>query len=222
LIDDAAWADYLAKQERLAAMKQVIEKTRLTREMIEKIGDLELARPAADQRSAGAGEGACSHTFVGNSLAAAVGAPVAQLLRRPEVRIDALSPVLTDLLPGFFIQENPCESVPIRGEKLSSQVLNELRAVETEIKYAGYLDQQQKSIERLKKSEQRTIPEWFDYKAISGLSREMQEKLQHVRPQTLGQASRIPGVTPAAVSLVNVYIEIQGKRIQQARQLGGD
>jgi tRNA uridine 5-carboxymethylaminomethyl modification enzyme len=84
--------------------------------------------------------------------------------------------------------------------------------VETEIKYAGYLEQQQRSIERLKKAEQRAIPEWFDYKNVSGLSREMQEKLQRVRPRTLGQASRIPGVTPAAVSLVNVYIEIQARR----------
>jgi tRNA uridine 5-carboxymethylaminomethyl modification enzyme len=95
---------------------------------------------------------------------------------------------------------------------LPSSARNELKSVETEIKYAGYLEQQQRSIERLKKAEQRTIPEWFDYKNVSGLSREMQEKLQRVRPRTLGQASRIPGVTPAAVSLVNVYIEIQARR----------
>ena len=94
--------------------------------------------------------------------------------------------------------------------KLSSEIRNELKSVETEIKYAGYLDQQQRAIERLKKAEQRRIPDWFDYGAVSGLSREMQEKLGKVVPQTLGQASRIPGVTPAAVSLINVYIEIQG------------
>ena len=96
--------------------------------------------------------------------------------------------------------------------KLSSEVRNELKSIETEIKYAGYLDQQQRAIDRLKKSEQRRIPEWFDYHSVSGLSREMQEKLRKVQPQTLGQASRIPGVTPAAVSLVNVYIEIQARR----------
>ncbi len=96
---------------------------------------------------------------------------------------------------------------------MNAQVRNELKAIETEIKYAGYLDQQRKSIDKLKKAEGRTIPEWFDYTSISGLSREMQEKLARVRPQTLGQASRIPGVTPAALSLVNVYIEIQGKRL---------
>jgi tRNA uridine 5-carboxymethylaminomethyl modification enzyme len=92
----------------------------------------------------------------------------------------------------------------------------ELKSVETAIKYAGYLHQQERAIERLKKAEQRNIPEWFDYKTVSGLSREMQEKLHRVRPRTLGQASRIPGVTPAAVSLVNVYIEIQARRHAQA------
>jgi tRNA uridine 5-carboxymethylaminomethyl modification enzyme len=99
---------------------------------------------------------------------------------------------------------------------LSSAARNEMKTVETEIKYSGYLDQQRKSIERLKKAEQRTIPEWFDYTKVSGLSREMNEKLQRVRPKTLGQASRIPGVTPAAVSLINVYIEIQGKQASRA------
>ncbi|HWF03720.1 MAG TPA: tRNA uridine-5-carboxymethylaminomethyl(34) synthesis enzyme MnmG [Candidatus Angelobacter sp.] len=101
--------------------------------------------------------------------------------------------------------------------KLSSAARNEMKTVETEIKYAGYLDQQRKSIDRLKKAEQRVIPDWFDYGKVSGLSREMNEKLQRVRPRTLGHASRIPGVTPAAVSLIHVYIEIQGKRFAAAQ-----
>jgi tRNA uridine 5-carboxymethylaminomethyl modification enzyme len=99
---------------------------------------------------------------------------------------------------------------------IPSEVRNELKTVETEIKYAGYLLQQQRAMERLKKSEENTIPGWFDYRSVSGLSREMQEKLSNVQPRTLGQASRIPGVTPAAVSLVHVYIEIQGRRREQA------
>jgi tRNA uridine 5-carboxymethylaminomethyl modification enzyme len=100
--------------------------------------------------------------------------------------------------------------------KVSSGVRNELKSVETEIKYEGYLLQQQRAMERLKKSEQHSIPEWFDYHSVSGLSHEMQEKLTRLRPRTIGQASRIPGVTPAAVSLVNVYIEIQARRREQA------
>jgi tRNA uridine 5-carboxymethylaminomethyl modification enzyme len=87
-----------------------------------------------------------------------------------------------------------------------------MKTVETEIKYAGYLQQQRKSMERLKRDEQRVIPPWFDYSACSGLSREMVETLGRVRPRTLGQASRIQGVTPAAVTLVNCFLEIQGRR----------
>jgi tRNA uridine 5-carboxymethylaminomethyl modification enzyme len=175
LISDAAWADYVAKQERMAALKQLLETTRvngLPGALAEKVGNVN-------------------------------GATYAQLLKRPEVDIVELAPALREVMPAFFEVSDPRPSASIRGE---------LKSVETEIKYAGYLEQQQRAIERLKKAEQRTIPEWFDYKNVSGLSREMQEKLQRVRPRTLGQASRIPGVTPAAVSLVNVYIEIQARR----------
>src|SRR5437660_12913245 len=101
--------------------------------------------------------------------------------------------------------------------RLSCACRNEMKTVETEIKYAGYLDQQKKSIDRLKKSEQRVIPAWFDYSKVSGLSRVMNETLQRIRPGTLGQASRIPGVTPAAVSLIHVFIEIQAMRFAQAQ-----
>ena len=125
-------------------------------------------------------------------------------------------------MPTFFDREGPkSDQLPVTNHQtalatddwhLATAVRNELRSVETEIKYAGYLDQQTKAIERLKRSEQRAIPHWFDYGRVSGLSREMKEKMMHVRPQTLGQASRIPGVTPAAVSLINVYIEIQSRQ----------
>jgi tRNA uridine 5-carboxymethylaminomethyl modification enzyme len=82
--------------------------------------------------------------------------------------------------------------------------------VETEIKFAGYLGQQKKSIEKLKAAEAVAIPEWLDYGTISGLSREMRETLERVRPATIGQASRISGVTPAALGLVHVSIRLQG------------
>ncbi len=110
----------------------------------------------------------------------------------------------------------PTTDDDLPNNPLPSAIRNELKSVETEIKYEGYLQQQQRAIERLKKAEQRNIPDWFDYHSVSGLSREMKEKLLKIRPRTLGHASRIPGVTPAAVSLVNVYIEIQAKRREQA------
>ena len=148
-------------------------------------------------------------------MSSAVGQTLAQLLKRPEVTIEQFVPVLRNLTPAFFskeILENPRESVA----RISSQLRNELKSVETEIKYEGYLLQQERAMDRLKKAEQHSIPDWFDYKSVSGLSREMQEKLMKIQPRTIGQASRIPGVTPAAVSLVNVFIEIQLRRREEA------
>ncbi len=204
LISDAAWAEFEAKQRRLEEVKLVLERTRVTGAMAERI--------AVELRSTGQPRAAVPTSGVAFDLSSAGGQALAQLLKRPEITIEQLAPVLIELLPGFFERDSSAPSVGT----LSSEVRNELKSVETEIKYAGYLDQQQRAIERLKKAEQRRIPDWFDYRAVSGLSREMQETLGKVIPQTLGQASRIPGVTPAAVSLINVYIEIQGRRREQA------
>jgi tRNA uridine 5-carboxymethylaminomethyl modification enzyme len=202
MISDTAWAEFQAKQERLEQMKALLGKTRLTSAMLEHLAPADVLA---------AGEQAVAE------LSACLGQPLAQLLKRPEVAIEQLVPVLREIEPGFFDRETAHCALP--ADHLPSEVRNELKSIETEIKYAGYLDQQQRAIERLKKAEQRRIPEWFDYHSVSGLSREMQEKLTLVVPQTLGQASRIPGVTPAAVSLINVYIEIQGRRREQAAAL---
>ena len=198
LIKDSAWVDYLAKQERMRNMERLLEQTKVN---VEK---LETALPELMSKLAATG---------------IAGQPWAQLLKRPEVQIEDLAPVLRDLSPEFFERSDRQSALSSNGLHLAVEVRNELKSVETEIKYAGYLNQQQKAIERLKKAEERVIPEWFDYKAVSGLSREMNEKLTRVRPRTLGQASRIPGVTPAAVSLINVYIEIQARRYAQARAI---
>jgi tRNA uridine 5-carboxymethylaminomethyl modification enzyme len=213
LINDAAWADYLAKQERMTAMRDLLERTRVNSELLEKVttsGDASASRVIES---------------LGND---ATGMTLAQLLKRPEITIEQLAPMLARLSPAFFDREDSKrDQLPVTSHppelstihyplstdfRLPAEIRNELKSVETEIKYAGYLDQQTKSIERLKRSEQRTIPDWFDYAKVSGLSREMNEKLTRVRPRTLGQASRIPGVTPAAVSLINVFIEIQARQ----------
>ncbi len=218
----------------MQAVKEILERTKLNAEMAEKVasGQWAVAGEEADgRRPTVDGEAA-------NGLSSAIGGTLAQLLKRPEIRVEQVAPVLRELAPEFFQREaeqagdfSPRADAPallptliaaFRAESLKpapgalpAEIRNELRAVETEIKYAGYLSQQQKSIERLKKAEQRTIPAWFDYAGVSGLSREMKEKLQKVRPQTLGQASGIPGVTPAAVGLIHVYIEIQARRERQ-------
>ncbi len=210
LIGDEAWRDYLAKEQRSRKLATLLEKTKVTPDVLEKVVTTRRERLAAVPEEQPASAEA--------TLPSAIGSPLAQLLRRPEIVIEDFTPAIAAGYPEFF-----AEIAAFAGEtpvgRLSAAARNEMKSVETEIKYSGYLDQQRKSIERLKKSEQQVIPDWFDYGAVSGLSREMNEKLQRVKPQTLGQASRIPGVTPAAVSLINVYIEIQGRRVAQANEL---
>ena len=191
LIDDRAWADYEARQQRAVALEKLLATTRIDAErVVAALPDLQLA----------------SESIAGQTYA--------QLLKRPEITIDRLRPLLQSLT---LKPETSSLLDPLFGEAtLSARARNELRAVETEIKYAGYLDQQRKAIEKLKRAEGVSIPVWFDYQNVSGLSREMQEKLSRVRPQTVGQASRIPGVTPAALSLIHVYIEIQSRKRAEA------
>jgi tRNA uridine 5-carboxymethylaminomethyl modification enzyme len=112
-----------------------------------------------------------------------------QWLKRPEAQIAEIRPWVRDILG----------TEPVRGL---------LATIETEIKYAGYIAQQERQIERLKKAEGRQIPSEFVFRAIPGLSREIGEKLEKVHPATLGQAARIPGVTPAAVAILDVYLSL--------------
>ena len=224
LITDESWADFQAKQQRLQNMRQLLEKTKLTSAMLDVIANPHVgtAGPGCPSEQSSEDAETKAGLAVGAALArsidlsAALGQTCAQLLKRPEITIEQLAPALKQLAPDFFLRENyPVTSVS-SVVQLSSEVKNELKSVETEIKYEGYLRQQERAIDRLKKAEQRAIPDWFDYRSVSGLSREMQEKLTKIQPRTLGHATRIPGVTPAAVSLVNVYIEIQAKRREQA------
>ena len=175
LIDDAAWADYEARQARASALKHYLESTRRD------------------------------------------GVLLSDMLKRPEVSIgDVLA--VTDSCPihrALGDEWDRHDSTPIAR----AAARNEQRAVETEIKYAGYLSQQLRNIHKMQRAESMRIPPWFDYTNVSGLSREMQQTFQRVRPLTLGQASRLPGVTPAAVSLVHVYIELQARKRAEAAKL---
>ena len=110
-------------------------------------------------------------------------------LKRPEVSIREIAGWVREVLG----------EEPVRGL---------LTTVETEIKYNGYIAQQERQIERLKDAERRPIPAAFGFGSIPGLSREIREKLERVRPATLGQAARIPGVTPAAVAILDVYLSL--------------
>jgi tRNA uridine 5-carboxymethylaminomethyl modification enzyme len=197
LIGDEAWSEYEAKQARAVALEKLLATRKANPERVAEI-------------------------FPEAALGNLTGQTYAQILKRPEVTIEALYPLLREELAVLedqslfakWLSPEPGALSPVR-----SAHRNELKSVETEIKYSGYLDQQKKSIEKLKKAEGRVIPGWFDYATVSGLSREMKETLTRVRPSTIGQASRIPGVTPAALSLINVYIEIQAKRAEGASPL---
>src|SRR5690242_21834029 len=112
-----------------------------------------------------------------------------QWLKRPESSISEISAWIRETLG----------SEPARGL---------LATVETETKYSGYISQQERQIEHLKHSERRPIPVDFVFKTIPGISREVGDKLERVRPSTLGQAARIPGVTPAAVAILDVYLSL--------------
>ncbi len=147
----------------------------------------------------------------------------AQLLKRSEVSIEHLMEWIGEGLGSVAAVYDRRVVAPEVAAGLPRQATNgdakspllsreEARRVETDFKYEGYLQQQEKQMERMKRAESRRIPDWFDYRKVSGLSREVVEKLARVRPLTLGQASRIPGITPAAVSLVNCYIEIFQRR----------
>ncbi len=189
LIGDEAWAEYERKQARMAALDYLLTTGKVNTERLE----------AAEL----------------GGLTSTAGQTWAQVLKRPEVTIEPIlralrervtqDPLLAEL--GRLLESDTSEDAHVKRAVLR----NEVRAVETEIKFAGYLEQQKKSVAKLKAAESVTIPEWLEYGAISGLSREMRETLERIRPMTIGQASRIPGVTPAALSLVHVSIRLQGE-----------
>jgi tRNA uridine 5-carboxymethylaminomethyl modification enzyme len=189
LINDQAWAEYEQKQARMTALSKILTTRKVDSESLQAAGF--------------------------SSLTATAGLTWAQLLKRPEVTIEPILSALKDTLAGeplLHVLSAAVTSNPQGTSALPAVLRNEARAVETEIKFAGYLEQQKRSIEKLKAAESVAIPEWMEYSAISGLSREMRETLERVRPITIGQASRLPGVTPAAVSLVHVSIRMQGAR----------
>jgi len=121
-------------------------------------------------------------------------ASLAQLLRRPELSYQAVSelaghPALTGSFPADVVMQ-----------------------VEVSLKYAGYVKRQSDAVARFKRMEEARIPDDIDYASVRGLSREARERLAHIRPHSLGQAARVPGVTPAALSLLSVHLKRYAER----------
>lgn len=123
----------------------------------------------------------------------------AELLRLQQTKVGGQT--LEQLLR---IPEVSYGDLPSRNHDLPADVIEQ---IETEVKYAGYIARQQAEVQRLKELEDRRIPEDFDYGAVPGLKTESRIKLQRIRPKTLGQASRIPGVTPADLSILVVWLK---------------
>ncbi len=118
-----------------------------------------------------------------------------ELLRRPEIH-------MADLIAEGVIETGAC----LRREGIVS--------LETSIKYEGYLKQQEREVEKLRKAESKRLPPDLDYAAMPGLSREIVEKLSRVRPHSIAQASRIPGITPASISILLFHLEMRRNRTQ--------
>ncbi len=197
LIGEAHYREFVEKQERITQVRKVLNECRFdpANELCAKLsaklsGMIEGERPT-----------------------------LAQLLKRPEISIEDMAELICaemrHSVRGASGQKPRAERA-VSSERAHPQetdapaappTLAELKCAEIEVKYAGYLSQQDRQIERLKKSEGRRIPQDFDYRGLAGVSREIREKLERVRPLTLGQASRIPGVTPAAITILNFHIE---------------
>jgi tRNA uridine 5-carboxymethylaminomethyl modification enzyme len=110
-------------------------------------------------------------------------ASLTQILRRPEIRYAALTGANPSLAPEVIEQ------------------------VEITVKYAGYIERQEHEVSRFKTMEEKQIPDWLDYETVPSLRKEARLKLQQIRPKTLGQASRISGVSPADISIVMVWLK---------------
>jgi len=118
---------------------------------------------------------------------------LAQLARRPEITAEQVS----HLLPS-----------QLREASLPEEILT----VITDLKYEGYLSAQENTARRLERAVNRKIPGAIEYSQLPGLSNEMAERLSRVRPQTIGQAMRIPGLTPAALSLLTIHVELLSRQ----------
>jgi tRNA uridine 5-carboxymethylaminomethyl modification enzyme len=115
------------------------------------------------------------------------------LLRRPEVSYEALTEVVGQTSDAWRDDERLAAQVPL--------------AVDVQAKYRGYIERQHEEIERQRRHEDTCLPGDFDYAAVRGLSNEVRQRLAEHRPATLGQAARIPGITPAAVSLLLIHLK---------------
>jgi tRNA uridine 5-carboxymethylaminomethyl modification enzyme len=154
-------------------------------------------------------------TAAAQQLQAVLGQPLSReqrafdLLRRPEVPYAALDALLRaadarDGVPGRGPDDDDALQDWRNDERLADQVPLQ---VDVQAKYSGYIDRQHEEIERQRRNEETRLPETLDYAAVRGLSNEVRQRLTQHRPATLGQAARIPGLTPAAISILLIHLK---------------
>jgi len=183
LVDDERWALFEAKR---------------------RMSDLEVARLKALRLRPADVPALWTQRVLGAPLAREVCA--FELLRRPGVTYEALLEIAAP--PAGWLADGVAGAGGALDERLPAQVRAQ---VEVRAKYAGYIERQQDDIERARGNEETALPADLDYTLLAGLSHEVRQKLAEVRPATLGQAGRIPGVTPAAVSILLVHLKKRGR-----------
>ena len=181
LIDDARWARFQERSERV-------------RRYVAVLADTAVAPTAAVA------------SLARRTLGITLTEPTtpARMLRRSDVTFEGMESFLAAMGAGA-------------AEAAGGLKDRERRAVADRMRYGGYIQRQERDLERLRREETRRIPEGFDFQAVAGLSGEVIEKLTRLRPASLAEAARISGITPAALSIVNVYLE----KARRARTISG-
>jgi tRNA uridine 5-carboxymethylaminomethyl modification enzyme len=179
LVDDARWGAFCRKRDAVSRETERLKTTWVNPAIV----------PAAD-----------AERLVGKALEHEYA--LVDLLRRPGVGFDAVAALLAIAKPAQAVSRETLAAE--LGEPLAGAVIEQL---EIATKYAGYIDKQNDEVERAAHFEHLLLPESLDYREVAALSHEVRQKLQVQRPQTLGQASRISGVTPAAISLLLIHLK---------------
>lgn len=202
LVDDQRWQFYIDKQALISHRLDWLKKTWVQPNTLEAEQiNLLLEKPLSREYS------------------------LADLLARPRVEYAALTAALEACKESQRSYSAHCElsPAPVPEQHLEENQLAELERqvseqVSIHIKYQGYIDRQQDEIDKLKRSEETELPADLDYSVMQGLSNELKQKLSEARPANLSRASRIPGMTPAAVSLILVYLKKNKQRIEQSSE----
>ena len=189
LVDDARWAAFNRKRDAVVRLAQQLKSTWVHPGIL----------PAAD-----------AERWLGKAIEREHS--LADLLRRPGVNFDAVSALGRAARPDITSASGAADSALVSRETLAADLGESLantviEQVEIATKYAGYIGKQVEDVERAAHFEHLKLPAELDYAGVHALSFEVRQTLSRVRPETLGQASRLSGVTPAAMSLLLVHLK---------------